>query len=302
MEIEKQSDKLSFFERISIGTVASIAALIMLGLFSLYLIKFHNHLSNSQEVWGQFGDFMGGTLNPILGFITILILLSTMKIQRKELYEQRLVSSENNRILTAQLDAMRNQALEMTFFKVLEEIKNDKVIQKCLGTKSSYNIFLSVYMLEEAKKDGARTHSDLTVLFQKRTGLTLGEFRHVVLEKLILTAQLAAQIQNNNLHYKLIQTTLSPIIISAAIHHAKSYHKDGYEILKTARELLRGTHPKAIYNKEVAEDLLAGETKKAFYEGYDENEATRKKALQHYLEQHDKETSQAEQSDLAEAH
>lgn len=38
-------------------------------------------LSVEQEVWGQLGDFLGGVINPLLSFITILLLLESLKYQ-----------------------------------------------------------------------------------------------------------------------------------------------------------------------------------------------------------------------------
>lgn len=42
------------------------------------------HTSHSPEVWGQFGDFIGGLLNPILSFITVMILIVTSLHQQKQ--------------------------------------------------------------------------------------------------------------------------------------------------------------------------------------------------------------------------
>lgn len=68
--------------------VLGIAALALLGVFVVYAFwfkfKLGYHLSNSGEVWGQFGDFVGGILNPILSFITILILVLTSLYQQKQ--------------------------------------------------------------------------------------------------------------------------------------------------------------------------------------------------------------------------
>ena len=39
----------------------------------------------SQETWGQFGDFFGGTVNPLLTFLTICILINSIYLQQKQL-------------------------------------------------------------------------------------------------------------------------------------------------------------------------------------------------------------------------
>ncbi len=40
-------------------------------------------LSNDKGEWGTFGDFVGGVLNPILTFITIVMLINSLKLQRE---------------------------------------------------------------------------------------------------------------------------------------------------------------------------------------------------------------------------
>ncbi len=62
---------------------------------------------------GVFGDFLGGVLNPILTFFTLIGLITTIVIQRQEL---RLARIEYEK--TA--DALSTQAVETTFFNILD--------------------------------------------------------------------------------------------------------------------------------------------------------------------------------------
>ena len=64
---------------------AGIAAYSMIH----YVINFGSDLSNDQAIWGQFGDFIGGIVNPVVGLVTIVLLILTLHSQRKELQEQR---------------------------------------------------------------------------------------------------------------------------------------------------------------------------------------------------------------------
>lgn len=70
------------------------------GVFFTYLywfkIKLGFHTSHDPEVWGQFGDFVGGILNPILSFITVLILIVTSLYQQKQ-YENSEKRESNKR-------------------------------------------------------------------------------------------------------------------------------------------------------------------------------------------------------------
>ncbi|AVI82480.1 hypothetical protein XJ28_01260 [Pseudomonas syringae pv. tomato] len=54
-------------------------------VYGIYFFKFHGPLSSGQDIWGQFGDFVGGTLNPILSFITIYLLYKTIVLQQESL-------------------------------------------------------------------------------------------------------------------------------------------------------------------------------------------------------------------------
>ncbi len=80
--------------------------------------------SSEQETWGQFGDFWGGLMNPIVGLITIALLILTLTTQRRELADQRkelaLQRKESQRsadALDAQHTAIQIQSFEQTLFK-----------------------------------------------------------------------------------------------------------------------------------------------------------------------------------------
>jgi hypothetical protein len=46
--------------------ILAAASVFVAGIFSFYFLTFHYELSSSNSDWGTFGDFIGGTLNPIL--------------------------------------------------------------------------------------------------------------------------------------------------------------------------------------------------------------------------------------------
>lgn len=75
--------KRGFWLYISIAT-----ALCILSIACSYIGWFYFHLerdfSPSGEQWGQFGDFFGGILNPLLSFMTICILIRSSIYQEKQ--------------------------------------------------------------------------------------------------------------------------------------------------------------------------------------------------------------------------
>lgn len=61
--------------------IAAIAYAIFL---ILYFTQFNSNLSSNHKVWGEFGSYLGGSLSPILGIITIYLTYDIIKTQLKQ--------------------------------------------------------------------------------------------------------------------------------------------------------------------------------------------------------------------------
>lgn len=68
---------------------------------------------------GEFGDFFGGVLNPLLTFLTFMGLLITIVLQHTELRESREEFSRSADALEAQNRSIERQNFEATFFQML---------------------------------------------------------------------------------------------------------------------------------------------------------------------------------------
>ena len=66
----------------AIGIFGLLVAAFVLLLYATY---FPGAISTSPTNWGTFGDFVGGSLNPIFGFLGLLALLMTLWVQNREL-------------------------------------------------------------------------------------------------------------------------------------------------------------------------------------------------------------------------
>lgn len=64
-----------------IGWGASIIIMMILGLYYYQFGVGPTYLSEEKDVWGQFGDYFGGTLNPILSFMSVLLLIKSVRLQ-----------------------------------------------------------------------------------------------------------------------------------------------------------------------------------------------------------------------------
>lgn len=66
--------------------LVTVGLLLFFVVFGLYIFKFGSSgFSDQGSVWGQFGDYLGGTLNPIFGFLSFIALVWTIAIQSKQI-------------------------------------------------------------------------------------------------------------------------------------------------------------------------------------------------------------------------
>jgi uncharacterized membrane protein len=82
MESNKTKGRNSF--HLLLGGLLIFALLCLLVTAFTYFYFFSGPIGN-QENFAQFGDFMGGVLNPIFSFLTIFLLVGSLALQRQEL-------------------------------------------------------------------------------------------------------------------------------------------------------------------------------------------------------------------------
>ncbi|OYT93362.1 MAG: hypothetical protein CFE43_03705 [Burkholderiales bacterium PBB3] len=84
--------------------IAICAALLLL---ALYLVPISYPLQKRSDAWGQFGDFMGGLLNPLISLLTLFVAVAVWRLQKKELQETNI--------------AFIKQNTQQTFFNLLQQ-------------------------------------------------------------------------------------------------------------------------------------------------------------------------------------
>ncbi|AOA71015.1 hypothetical protein [Stenotrophomonas rhizophila] len=89
------------------GAMAIIAVWFYLSQFSSY------ELSDDPEDWAQLGDYIGGILNPILSFISVLLIVRSLGLQRSanEGLQQQMHAAQRGEI---------TRAFEAKFFGMLK--------------------------------------------------------------------------------------------------------------------------------------------------------------------------------------
>jgi hypothetical protein len=77
---------------------------------------FSSMLSAKGSEWGEFGDFLGGVLNPVIGIGTIYLILVNVRLQKKELGLALKEMRNSNDSLSVQNAAIEIQNFQNTFF------------------------------------------------------------------------------------------------------------------------------------------------------------------------------------------
>ncbi|MCT7911620.1 putative phage abortive infection protein [Arcobacter lacus] len=115
-----------------IFSLIAIFAVIILSAF-FYGITQNPNFEEIIKIWANFGDFMGGTLNPILAALSLFGLLFTIYYQNRELEETRKelkkstqAQREQSESLKLQNEATKLQIFENTFFQLNKVFFNTK--------------------------------------------------------------------------------------------------------------------------------------------------------------------------------
>lgn len=76
--------------RISVTVLAIIASVLLLAYTLWFFVYLGEPLSPTPSVWGAFGDYVGGILNPLVASFALYWLVTSVRLQKQELYETRL--------------------------------------------------------------------------------------------------------------------------------------------------------------------------------------------------------------------
>jgi hypothetical protein len=120
-----------------------VSGLLLLGVGSFIAYGAHNPVKFKDL--GTWGDFVGGLLNPLLTFLTVIGLLVTIHLQQRELRLTRKELAKSSNALEAQNLTTKQQRFENTLFSMIEmlnQIVNAMDVDTGDGVKSGRDCFL----------------------------------------------------------------------------------------------------------------------------------------------------------------
>ncbi|MCX7087947.1 MAG: hypothetical protein NTV00_07835, partial [Methylococcales bacterium] len=101
---------------IKTGWVITILVGIAVVVVGFYMFNFHKGLSVENEIWGTFGDYVGGILNPVIAGFAFYLIAETYKLQKRELEATRKLlqvsaEAQKDQIQLAALTSLLNSTL-----------------------------------------------------------------------------------------------------------------------------------------------------------------------------------------------
>jgi len=124
---------------------------LLLSIAALFLTQ-KKEISIAQL--GTSGDYVGGWLNPLVGLLSIILLLRNLEQQNKQIEKSEQLLSQQNAMLA-------QQALEQTFFAWLSTYRETLAMVSCASTQG--RLLLGAAALDEVFKVTFRPHFEAKI-------------------------------------------------------------------------------------------------------------------------------------------
>ncbi len=137
-----------------------IASVVIVVLFAIY-----NYItSNARTELGPMGDYFGGILNPVFSFLSLVLLIFTLKQNEKELGNSRKELEASTKALKQQAESMEFQRFESAFFNLLAF--HNQLLEKITDSKNNDSSPPKSYLkraheLAQKKDSGSRQFNSL---------------------------------------------------------------------------------------------------------------------------------------------
>lgn len=75
--------------RVEAVVIATVVSMVVIVLGSFVVNFWNEPIATATAKWGEFGDYVGGALNPLVALAALALLAVSIRIQRKELAETK---------------------------------------------------------------------------------------------------------------------------------------------------------------------------------------------------------------------
>jgi hypothetical protein len=96
-------------------------------VFGSYFLNFNDRLSSDNQVWGTFGDYIGGILNPIIAAFAFYLIAKTYELQKRELVETRNLLEISTKAQKQQIQLAALTSLLNSGLMKIDLLRNEKL-------------------------------------------------------------------------------------------------------------------------------------------------------------------------------
>lgn len=125
------------------SAIAAIVIVIGSYIFRFYF-QLHHTVSDNVEQWAQLGDYAGGLLNPILSFISLVLLIKSLNLQNEanlDLRKELKTNEKNEKLRSFEayfFNMLNSQKIAYDSFKL--EFENETGIDVLVGVEAVMKI------------------------------------------------------------------------------------------------------------------------------------------------------------------
>ncbi|MFL9596728.1 hypothetical protein [Aeromonas veronii] len=203
--------------------------LIIAIAWAAYYINFgiDSNISQKTDVWGQFGDYLGGVLNPILSFISIYLLINSLSLQHQA--NASLVDE-----IKRQEKLEEFKKFEFRFFHLIDSLdKTFRRFKVCIGDIDSestgefeeYNGSAAVTYIEDSIITLVNNSVDKDVIIEWLDDVDSDDCLFSVVRRFYLIVKLIEDNDFDNDDYQEMLINLTDIKAITLVAIACSYYK-----------------------------------------------------------------------------
>ena len=127
-----------------------LAGGVLAGAVCIYSGYFDGAITKSNEKWGQFGDFLGGVVNPVVGFLTIWLLSVSLR-------QNQISLSQANRQLDEATDLQ--QSTKNALQEQIELAEKTRDFANAIAVfKHSNEVYTSLRQIQHSMQAGVGYH------------------------------------------------------------------------------------------------------------------------------------------------
>ncbi len=162
--------------------VGGVFVLTITFYIAWFWLKNSQNLSMSTEHWGQFGDFLGGIMNPLVAYAAYYWLTKSIRLQKEEMLEARQAMKESSKAQAEQAAhaqvQVRVAALTALINSIMQEVQTQRMQIQHLLAQAELHPNGSAFGLDGIRLNQEQLRSRISEINEQMTKRMLERFNY----------------------------------------------------------------------------------------------------------------------------